>query len=179
MANLLTTLINTAGAMQVFTRSLNVIQNNVTNANTPGYAKQTQTLEALPFDMVSANGGGVGGGPILSSRNEYDEQTVRSQQSSLGEWQQKANDLGSLQPLFSLTSTSGIASSLTGLFNSFSELSVNPNDASSRQAVINQAGALAQSFNETVSGIQSASGGVRQQTSDTVTNINQVTADLA
>ena len=176
---LFTTLLNTAGSIQVFTRALNTIQNNVTNANTPGFAKQTQTLQAMPFDTANASGGGVQPGPILSSRSEYDEQAVRTQQSLLGESHQKASDLATIEPLFSLTSTTGISTSLSNLFNSFSQLSVNPSDESSRQAVINQAGALAQSFNETANGIGTVASNVQQQTTQAITNINQLTSDLA
>lgn len=179
MGSLFTTLLNTAGAIQVFTRSLNTIQNNVTNANTPGYAKQTQTLEAMHFDTSNGSGGGVAAGPILSSRSEYNEQVVRSQQELLGEWRQKASDLGSIEPFFSLTSTTGIASSLTNFFNTFSQLSVNPNDQASRQAVISQAGVLAQSFSDTANGIQGVVGNVRQQTSDAVSEINRLSSDIA
>ena len=46
-----------AGALEAFSRVMEVTQNNVANANTPGYAKQTQTLEALPFDVASGTAG--------------------------------------------------------------------------------------------------------------------------
>ena len=179
MSSLFTTLLNTAGAIQVFNRALNVVQNNVANANTPGYARQTQTLEAASFNTATGAGGGVAAGPIQSSRDEFAEQAVRDQQQTLGQWQQKAGDLGSITTLFSLSSTTGISSSLNNFFNSFSELSVNPSDTASRQAVLDSANALAQSFNETAQGLQSVTANVQQQTIDTVANINQITADVA
>ena len=37
----------------VYSAALDVTQNNVTNANTPGYARQIATLQALPFDIAN------------------------------------------------------------------------------------------------------------------------------
>jgi hypothetical protein len=70
MANLLSTLGMTASALDAFTQVLQVTQTNVANASTPGYAKQTQTLDALPFDASKDDIGGVKAGVVLSSRDE-------------------------------------------------------------------------------------------------------------
>lgn len=178
MSSLSATLLNTAGAMQVFTQSLNVVGNNIANADTPGYAEQDQSLEAAPFDPANGITGGVIAGPLLSSRSEYLEQAVRNQQESLGDAQQTASDLGQIQPLFDLTSTTGIDSSINNLFDSFSQLSTNPNDSTSRQAVITQAGNLAQAINSTAAGINQVSTNVSSQTSSVVDNINQLASQI-
>ncbi|MEI9971442.1 MAG: flagellar basal body protein [Ignavibacteriota bacterium] len=38
------------GALDAYTEALDVVQNNVANSSTPGYAKQTQALRAMQFD---------------------------------------------------------------------------------------------------------------------------------
>ena len=59
MGSLSTALINSANALQVYSDALDVVQNNVTNANTPGYASQSPTLVAQPFDLATGAPGGV------------------------------------------------------------------------------------------------------------------------
>ena len=53
----------------VYEQALAVTQNNVTNASTPGYVKQIQSFEALPFDVTVGLPGGVRAmGEIVTSR---------------------------------------------------------------------------------------------------------------
>lgn len=157
MGNLLASLLNSAGAMQVYNRQLAVIQNNISNANTPGYVKQTQELEAMHLDLSQGLTGGLAAGPVLSSRSEYAEQGVRTQLSHLGLVEQKAGDLSQVSPLFNLNSETGVAGSINRFFNSFSQLSLNPNDALTRQSVLNSAQGLTEAFNETAAGLSRAS----------------------
>jgi flagellar hook-associated protein 1 len=168
-----------ASALTVFDRVFDTIENNITNANTPGYAEQEQSLQPLAFDPATGLGGGVAAGPLLSSRAEYLEQGVRDQQQSLGYSTQLAGDLGQVQPLFDLTSTTGVASSLNTFFNTFSQLTVNPNDEVSRQAVITAAGTLAQNINQSAAGIEQVATNATSQTTTVVTQINQLASQIA
>lgn len=179
MGSLFTSLLNSTNAMQVYARVFNVIQNNVTNANTPGYVEQQQTLTPMPFDPSVGLGGGVITGPMLSARSTYLEQAVRNQQQLLGDAQQRAGDLSQLESLFDTSGQTGVSGALNGLFNSFSQLSVNPNDAVSRQNVIDAAGQLAQSFNQNAIGLTQVSNNIDGQTRDTVTTINNLAAQIA
>jgi flagellar hook-associated protein 1 FlgK len=179
MGTLFTSLLNSTSALQVFGRSLDVIQNNISNAITPGYAKQSQSLIAAPFDPHAGFTGGVIAGPVISARSEFFEQAVRAQQEALGYAGQKAGDLGLIEPLFDLTSDSGLSGAINKLFDSFSQLSVSPNDAVARQSVIDQAAQTAQSFQQTALGIAQVSDNIVSQTRDTVTAINRIGAQLA
>jgi flagellar hook-associated protein 1 FlgK len=179
MGSLTSALHSSANALGVFERAFETIENNITNANTPGYAKQVLSLDPLPFDPAHDLSGGVVAGPLLSSRSEYLEQSIRNQQSALGTAEQRAGDLNQIQPLFSLTSASGIANSLNNFFNTFSQLTVHPNDAVSRQAVITQAGELAQNINQSAAGIAQVSANATSQTSVVVAQINQLASQIA
>lgn len=179
MGSLTSALLSSANALKTFASTFNVIENNITNANTPGYARQDNNLQPLPFDPSGGLAGGVIAGPLLSSRSEFLEQNVRNQQSQFGAAQQTASDLGQIEPLFDLTSTSGIASSINNFFNSFSQLGVNPNDTLSRQAVINQAGTLAQTIHQSAVGISQLTANVSNQTSQVVNQINELAGQIA
>src|ERR1051325_10991020 len=163
MGGLFSSLLIQSNALGAFNRALNVVQNNVANANTPGYAQQDLLLSAQPFDPQHSLIGGVTAGGLISSRSEYLEQTVRSQTEMLGSYRQKASDLSQLESIFDVTSQTGVSGALNKFFQSFSQLSVTPNDSSSRQAVLDQATVLAQSFRRAASGFTQLSNNINDQ----------------
>jgi flagellar hook-associated protein 1 FlgK len=179
MGNLFTSLLTSAGGLRAYEQALAVTQNNVTNSSTPGYVKQTQVLEALPFDVSVGLPGGVRAGAVVSSRDGYAERAVRDQQTAFGFSSQKTTNLTPLETSFNLSGTSGIAPSLSGLFQSFSRLSVNPNDTASRQAVIQQAGLVAESFQSTASGLLSQESSLDQESRSTIDAINSLATTIA
>ena len=179
MGSLMTALMNTANSMKAVEQALTVTENNVVNASTPGYAKQTATFVAQPFDLTVGLPGGVAAGLVQSSRDAFAEQAVRSQQTDVNYYQQKVSDLTSVESYFSTSSTSGIGPAMTSLFQSFSTLSVNPNDTVSRQNVINQAQSVAQNFQATASGLESQGTNIDQETRSTIATINQLAGQVA
>ncbi len=179
MGSLFTTLETAANSLSVFSQGLQVTEDNVANASTPGYARQSLSIESLPLDVTAGLPGGVLTAGTQSSRDLSAEQNVRTQQSSLGLATEQANDLGALQPYFNLTSGSNISSSISTFFNSFSSLSITPNDATARQTVINDAGQLAQSFQQTANGLQSQAATSATNASGTVGDINSLATNIA
>lgn len=146
MGNLMVSLRNAAGAMAVFERGMAVVQGNVTNASTPGYAKQRQILQSLRFDLDSGVPGGVASGGTLDSRSEYAEAGVRRSLGYLGEAEERAQQLEGLEPAFALDENRGLSRAMNRLFQAFSALAVAPNDISGRRVALDRAGELARSF---------------------------------
>jgi flagellar hook-associated protein 1 len=179
MSSLFTSLLTSANGLRAVEQALAVTQNNVSNAATPGYAKQIQTLEALPFDVTVGLPGGVRAGPVVSTRDGYAERAVRDQQTAFGFSSQKAANLTPLETSFSLSNTSGIAPSISALFKSFSSLSVNPNDTVARQAVIQQATLVAGNFRTAAQGLQSQQNSLDSESSSTVDAINHLATVIA
>jgi flagellar hook-associated protein 1 FlgK len=179
MGTLFTTLLNSAGTLRAYARTFNVIQNNITNVHTPGYARQDQVLLALPFDPATGLPGGVLPGPMVSARSEFLEQAVRQQQENFGRSRQRSADLAQVEPLFTVAATAGLPNAWNEFFGSFSRLAVNPNDLAARQVVIDRAGQVAESFRQTASGIGRASANVDRQTVDAVDGINRLAGEIA
>ena len=179
MSNLLSTLLSTAGALDAYTQVLNVTQTNVANANTPGYAKQTQTLQALPFDPSMGSTGGVRAGEVQSSRDRFAEQAVRQQTTLLGQAQQNVNSFTSLQALFDISGGSGIPAALNNLFQSFSAWGQSPNSTVARQTVIQNATAVADAFQQTATGLARMAQDTTQQLQEAVTQINRMAGLVA
>ena len=178
MSNLLANLGVAAGALDAFTQVLQVTQNNVANASTPGYARQTQTLNALPFNATFGDAGGVKAGVIESARDEYAETAVRQQNVLLGAASQNVSSLTSLQTIFDISGNTGIPYALNNLLQSFSAWGQSPTDPNARQLVIDRATDLAGAFNEAASGLGTVAQDAEQQIGITVTEINQLVGQL-
>jgi flagellar hook-associated protein 1 FlgK len=179
MGSLSAALLNAANSLSVYDQALQVTENNVTNANTPDYAAQTEAFVAEPFDPTVGLPGGVTAGPLQSSRSPYAEQSVRQQQTALGYSQQKTTDLSSLETFFDPSSTTGVAGSLNSFFSSLSALSVSPNDSDARQAVLTQAAQLASSFQQSATGLLTASSNIDAETRGTIASVNQLIGTIA
>ena len=178
MSNLFVSLRNAAGAMTVFERGMGVVQGNVSNASTPGYAKQTQGLAALTLDLDHGLPGGVRSTGTLDSRNRYAEQAVRQQIQFLGSAEERAQQLARLEGVFQIGENTGLDAALSGFFAAFSALSVAPNDLPARQTALDQAARLADSFVQTSIGIQSAIDSTRQGVEAQVERVNTLIGRL-
>ncbi len=178
MGNLLSALANSSNSLRVFERQLSVVQNNVSHANTPGYVRQVQSLIATPFNPDQGIIGGSQLGPMTSARSDFLEANVQKQRSQHAFFDQKSTDLGKLEYAFVLNSTSGVAASFNNLFQSFSKLSVNPNDSIARQTVLDQAGAVASSFGQAAGGLNTTGADADTEIRDTVTKINDLVSRL-
>ncbi len=178
MGNLLSSLLTVADSMEVFQRALSVSQNNVTNASTPGFVRQRLSLEPKPFNLDLRLPGGVAAGSLISSREEYLEEGVRLQTQRLGRNSQQVADLAQVEPVFDITQNAGIAGAMDRLFQSFSQLSVTPNDTPTRQTVINRAVEVANAFNYTSAALSRVSGNGDRELRNTVDAINRVATRL-
>src|SRR5579872_3537543 len=179
MSGLLTTLQSSAGAMQVFELALETIGNNVSNSSTPGYADQTPTLDAFPFNPNEGLPGGVMAGPVQSARNEFSEQNVRQNTSALGTLEATSQNLSSIQTTFPVSSDAGVAGALNSLFQDFSSWSVNPTSGASQQTVIDGAQSVVQAFQQAYASLTQASNNTAQQIQQTVGQINNFASQLA
>jgi flagellar hook-associated protein 1 FlgK len=178
MGGLFGALNNSVSALQALQRALDVTQNNVSNASTPGYARQIQPLEASAFDPPKGLLGGVQAGAVQSTRSEYSEQAVRSQTSLLGNFSAQAQALSGVEPLFDVSGKSGIDGALNNLFQSFSAWSAAPSDPSARQDVLAKAQDVATAFHDAAAGLSQATQSVNQQLGASVQQINSLAATI-
>jgi flagellar hook-associated protein 1 FlgK len=165
-------------AIEAFQNGLNVTQNNISNASTPGYAAQIATFEALPFDPFDGLTGGVESGPNQSTQNEYANQAVQSQFSQQGYYTAQYNALSSIQGLFDVSGQTGVVGDLNNLFTSFSAWAASPNSTAAQQQVLTSAQQLAEGFQSTAASLSQTTAQVNQQIGSTVQQINQLGAQI-
>jgi flagellar hook-associated protein 1 FlgK len=178
MSGLFSNLNTSATALAAFERSLEVAQNNVTNASTAGFAKQVPTLNALPFHPQTGLLGGVQAGDPQSTRDEFLEQAVRYQTGLLSNFQAQAQSLGGVEPIFDVTGKTGIVAALNSMFQSFSAWSASPDSAEARQDVLSKAQDLGASFQQAASILSSVTSNLNDKIGSSADQINALAAQV-
>ena len=178
MSNLFATMGSAASALDVLQQALGVVQNNVSNASTPGYASQQLNIEAAPFDVVSGAGGGLTANGLKSSEDSYADAAVQQQLQTLGLYTAQAQSTGTIQSFFDASGTTGVSASLNNLLTAFSSWSASPSDATTGQQVISSASALASSVQGLSQSLNSTALQLNQQIGSTVQQINSLGAQI-
>jgi flagellar hook-associated protein 1 FlgK len=138
--------------------ALDTTGNNIANANTEGYSRETALLEPntpLPIPAISGHTGegaqlgtGVTVATITRIRNDYLDAQYRTQNSALGAANTQSEVLAQAQTTFNEPSSAGIAAQLSNFWSAWNELAKSPNDEAAQQGVVEAGVQLAGAFNE-------------------------------
>ena len=179
MGSIFTSMVSTAGAMRALQRSLGVVENNIVNASTVGYARQEASLVANPFNPNSnSTSGGVSSGPLASTRDAFVESSVWKTQHRVGYSDSLSSKMTEIERAFPLTAGTGITGEMDKFFATVSQWSVSPNNSVSRRQVLDRAAGLAQSFNQTALQLGDAAGRAVAEIKTTVEQVNRLTSDI-
>ena len=160
--------------------ALSVTNNNIANAGTAGYTRETVNLqEAAPTSDGSVSiGNGVDLVGITSVRDELLTLRIQQQTSSQSSSDAQVTALTQIETLFPSSGTS-LSGSLSSFFTSLSALSSNPNNTADRQTVISSAQTLVNQFNTISQGLSSPSSSLNTTVTTDVSQINQLSARAA
>ena len=178
MSNLLAMIGSAGNTLGVFQQALNVVQNNVSNASTPGYAKQSLNLEAMPLDVASGLAGGVTTAGLDDSRDQYSEEQLQQQTQTLGQYTAQAQATGTIQGFFDASGSTGVSAALSSFFQSFSAWSVSPNDATARQSVLTSAASVASSIQGLANSLSQTSQQLDTSIASTANQINGIASQI-
>lgn len=178
MSTLIAALQTASNALRTFEKSVGVVQNNVLNASTPGYARQQLPLYALPFQPESGWYGGIQAGAVQSARNEFAESSVRGEVEQQGYQSTRASALQGVERAFDVTGKSSLSAAMNQLFSAFSAWSVSPNDAEQRQNVISAAGQFVASAKQTSQDLQANAAQMEQDIRSQVQAVNRLGAQI-
>jgi flagellar hook-associated protein 1 FlgK len=169
---------NSGHALDALERALSVVQANVSNASTPGYATQQVALQSGPMDPVTGSGGTLTSAGVVSSRDPYADTAVELQRQTLGRYTAQAQSTGTIQSFFDVTGATGVSPALTNLFRSFSAWSASPNDPPAQQGVLTAAAGMASAINSLSASLNQTSTALGQQVNSTVSQINGIAAQI-
>jgi flagellar hook-associated protein 1 FlgK len=162
-------------ALQAFQQAINVISNNVANASTPGYDRESVNLtEAIPQAAGAAT---IGAGVVVSGIDRAFSQAAANQlntsQSTLGQLNALQNYANQIDNLFG-TTVGGLSTALQGFYSAFSDVANNPTSTASRQALIGQAQSVASSFQNASGELNALNTDVNSHITADVTQINSI-----
>ncbi len=131
---------------------------NITNANTPGYSRQTAVMETndpLPIaamSQITGAGGQLGTGVNVDTftriRNTYLDAQYRTQNGKLGEASTETEELKQAQSAFDEPSESGISSQLSAFWSAWGSLATAPSSEAAREGVVSTGAQLATTLNQ-------------------------------
>jgi flagellar hook-associated protein 1 len=149
MSSLFSTLRSSTSALDAITEAISITQNNVMNAGSAGYARQTVNLQALRFNPATGYGGGVTNGSLQSARDVYVERTVRIQNGRAAAAETSVISLTKLESALPISAGAAVPSALDKLYRAFSAWAVAPDDLASKQNVAAAAEQVSGSFRNT------------------------------
>jgi len=160
--------------------ALNLIGNNLANADTTGYHEQVMDLtEADPTQIGNLSvGSGV---QVADTRRIIDqplETAITNQTFSLADTTAQLNTLQQVQTELSPSSGS-IGDDIEQFFNDVTQLATDPSDTTQRTVVIGDAQNLANTFNSLSGSLSQVQSGLDTQLSNSVSDINSLAQQIA
>jgi flagellar hook-associated protein 1 FlgK len=174
-------------ALDADQEALYIVANNVANANTTGYTRETadwQENESITIDGVSYGQGATVTG-ATSERDRVLEERLDQQQQLASASSSRLTALDTLQALFtpdsgSSSSTAGdIGSDITSFFDSFTKLEATPTSNSLRQGVLTAAKTLAGDISNAAASLDSQRSALDEEAAGVTSQVNSLTSAIA
>lgn len=175
-------------AVQAQQRAMELVGQNVANANTPGYSRQrvnltpatTQlnpTLEGYP--SPPSTGSGVDVVSIRRVSTGVLARQLRNETASLREWEARQDGLTRIEGVFQDLSGQGLNSTLDAFWSAWRELAATPDETGARLTVIERGQQVAQQFNVIASRLTELQAGLDDQASTLVEQVNGKAEEVA
>ena len=175
------------GALDADQEALNVVANNVANANTKGYTEEKPNWqENAPVMIGGASvGDGVTETGATSQRDRVLEERLDQQQQLASASSTRLTALNGIQALFtpdsgaSSASAGDLGSDITSFFDSFSSLESDPTNNAMREQVLTSASTLAGDLSSAASSLNAQKASLDQEASGVVSQVNSLTGAIA
>lgn len=187
MSGLLSTLNTAKSGMNVSQVAIQTTSHNISNINTPGYSRQRVNQSASsPYSMPGKNGnfgaGQIGTGAQIDDvtriRNSFYDYQYRSESHQYGNTSVKYEYFKNIEGIFNEPSDTAISSSLNSFFNSWSELSKDPQSSGVKSVVIENGKYLSNSINSAFKRLESLEEGLDKQSEYIIDEVNSMLSQL-
>ncbi|MCS5711438.1 flagellar hook-associated protein FlgK [Candidatus Berkiella aquae] len=161
-------------------KSLDTISHNISNANTPGYSRQTTLLAARESVQMGQSFTGTGV-EVRGTRRIVDQfltTSLQTQQANFSQYDSFSQVINQLDNIFSDPST-GLSNVLNSFFNAIQDLNANPDSVSARQLLLSQAQVLENRFVDLSERISSQFYNINTQLNGAINQINSLAEQIA
>src|SRR5437762_13978808 len=134
-------------ALRTSQQLVDISNQNIANANTPGYSRQTAVIKEtapypIPVFRQSGTLGQLGTGVEVASvdraRDTFADYQLRTQIASQGNWEAQSDALRQIEATVNEPSTSGLSSLVTKYFSAWQEVANSASDVSVRSNLLEQ-----------------------------------------
>lgn len=163
-------------------RSLDVVNHNLNNVNTPGYSRQ-QAIQVAARPMALYDGTGMmGTGSDISGvkrvRDEYLDFKYWSENINMGEWSAKQEVLADIEVTFNEPSNSGFTTIMNEFYSSLQELAKDPSSTAVRSLVRQKGVTLTKYFNSTAMHFEKLQEDVNYRIQTKVQEVNSCATEI-
>lgn len=174
--------------LQAQQQALEVVGQNITNVDVPGYSRQVAILRSVPgagaevLDQSGnpvAPGGGIDVALVQRSHAAWLDDSAARLRAQAGRSTAGDRAAKGLETLLAEPSDTGLNSTLDRFVSAFGTLANRPDEPAARDAVVRAGQALADRFTQLTSGIDSLKQDVTAQARDNIAAVNDLAKQVA
>ena len=161
--------------------AIEVIGNNISNANTPGYSRQAVRLEDGIYISYAPGqlGTGVNAAEVIRYFDEFIEAQYLTKSSEQQRWQALYENLKGVEMVLNEANTKGVNDALAAFWADWQTLAANPEDSSVRAALLGHA----ENLERAVPSVQQDLAGLQRETDDVISaevvEVNKLLSGIA
>lgn len=161
--------------------AIEVVGNNISNANTEGYSRQAVVLEdGLYLNHIPGQlGTGVNATQVIRYFDEFIESQYNTKTSEQERWSTLYDSLQNVEGLLNESNSSGLSSVLTQFWADWQDLADDPQNASIRTELLGTASNLEGIIQSADEGLQSLQAAADDAISQEVDEVNSILASIA
>ncbi len=168
--------------------AISVVANNVSNANTPGYSRESPVIVQTPpmvlgtltqagMPMIFGTGAEVK--DIQRIRDPFLDTQYRQSNSSLGFWNEVNTQFQYIEQLFNTTNSNGLNAYYNNFWSAAQQLATNPTNAANEEGFVQSAKALIDNVKSVYSSLEQMKTNYTTQIQTQVGNINSILKQIA
>ena len=175
MNNLFSSLQIAKRALSTQRLGLSIAGHNISNVNTPNYARQQALVEP------GVGGAGMAGVEITYIRRIQDrvvDERLRLNTQELAKWQTLSDRLSQIETFFSDLAGIGLSGALSDFWNSWQDLTVSPESESSRLVAVQRGVVLASRLQDMNAGMEESHTDLDAEINRKITESNEITTRI-
>jgi flagellar hook-associated protein 1 len=177
-----------SSALRTAQTLVDIANQNIANANTPGFSRQAAVVTAamaypVPAFNSSGRPGQLGTGvqitEINRARNTFVDSQMHGQLTLQGQVDARRDALAQVEATINEPSTTGLSSTVTRYWAAWQDVANNPTDSAARTSLVQSGTAVADVFQSTVTQFKQQQQDLDQQVQLGVTSVNTVAKQIA
>jgi flagellar hook-associated protein 1 FlgK len=174
-----------ASGVRAYQTALDIVGENIANANVPGYARRTAVVAENPsagggFPLIrqTAAGSGVNVSGVARAYDAFLTEDARTASGDYSRAQTRQYWLSEIESFLN-TGSQGLSGRLTAFYNAAQDVASDPTSLSARDAFLSAAGEVAAQFRSLAQSFDATRVGIKQDVDQTVDRINDLTSALS